>query len=105
MPVRETDDERTVQSERATREKDLKAQIAEAAEASRRKLEETKERIRARSASRKQKTYTVQSGDTLAKIAQELLGDGNRWSEIYEANKDSIADPNVIKVGQELKIP
>ena len=52
-----------------------------------------------------QKTYTVQAGDTLGKIAQEQYGDGSRWTEIYEANKDKIADPNAIKVGLELKIP
>lgn len=49
--------------------------------------------------------YTVETGDSLWKIAQELLGSGTKWEEIYEANKDQIQDPNLIYVGQELTIP
>jgi nucleoid-associated protein YgaU len=50
--------------------------------------------------------YVVKSGDSLSKIAKELLGDGSRWPEIYEANKDVIGDnPNLIKPGQKLNIP
>ena len=52
-----------------------------------------------------QRTYVVKSGDSLSKIAKELLGDASRWPEIHELNKDQIADPNLIRVGQELKIP
>lgn len=50
-------------------------------------------------------TYTVKSGDNLSKIAQEQLGDSGKWTEIYEANKDKISNPNAIYVGQELTIP
>ena len=50
-------------------------------------------------------SYTVESGDCLWLIAQELLGDGNRWTEIYEANRDAVSDPNLIYVGQALTIP
>jgi nucleoid-associated protein YgaU len=53
----------------------------------------------------KQKTYTVQPGDTMQKIAQAVYGDGSRWKEIFEANRDTISDPNLIQVGQELVIP
>lgn len=49
--------------------------------------------------------YTVESGDSLSSIAQEQLGDSSRWKEIYEANKDTIEDPNLIYVGQTLIIP
>ena len=52
-----------------------------------------------------QKTYTVQSGDTLTKIAQTVYGDGARWTEILEANRDQIPNPDIIQVGQELIIP
>jgi nucleoid-associated protein YgaU len=51
-------------------------------------------------------TYVVKSGDSLSKIAKELLGDASRWPEIYELNKDVIGDnPNLIRPGQEFKIP
>ena len=53
----------------------------------------------------KQETYTVQPGDTMQKIAQAVYGDGSRWKEIFEANRDTISDPNLIQVGQELVIP
>ena len=52
-----------------------------------------------------QTTYTVKSGDTLSKIAKEHLGDANAYMAIFEANKDQLNDPNVIKPGQVLKIP
>ncbi len=52
-----------------------------------------------------QKTYTVKSGDTLTKIAQTVYGDGTRWTEILEANRDQIPNPDIIQVGQELIIP
>ena len=104
MPVQKTDDDLTNQVLRQQKERDLKAKVKEVTDASRQRLEEAKERIRARGLQAK-KTYTVQAGDTLGKIAQELYGDGNRWTEIYEANKDKIADPNVIEVGQKLEIP
>ena len=51
------------------------------------------------------KTYVVQPGDTLAKIAKAQYGDASRWPEIHEANKDQIPDPNLIQVGQKLRIP
>ncbi len=35
-------------------------------------------------------SYTVVSGDTLWGIAAQKLGSGTRWTEIYDANKDTI---------------
>ena len=35
-------------------------------------------------------SYTIKSGDTLSKIAQQYLGDGTKWKTIYDANKDII---------------
>ena len=52
-----------------------------------------------------EKTYTVKSGDTLSKIAQEHLGDANDYMKIFNANKDQLTDPDKIKPGQVLKIP
>jgi nucleoid-associated protein YgaU len=51
------------------------------------------------------KKYTVQKGDSLSKIAKHFYGDANKWKEIFEANKDTINDPDMIHPGQELKIP
>jgi nucleoid-associated protein YgaU len=52
-----------------------------------------------------EKTYKVEAGDTLSGIALKLLGDAGRWQEIFNANKDKIKDPNLIRIGQELVIP
>jgi nucleoid-associated protein YgaU len=52
-----------------------------------------------------QTTYTVKSGDTLSKIAKEFLGDADAYMEIFNANRDQLTDPNLIKPGQVLKIP
>ncbi len=49
--------------------------------------------------------YTVQSGDSLSMIAQRIYGDGNFWVDIWKLNQGQIADPNVIRPGQELKLP
>ena len=49
--------------------------------------------------------YTVQSGDSLWKIAREQLGDGTRWGELYEANRDTVSDPSLIFIGQKLLLP
>ena len=51
------------------------------------------------------KTYTVQSGDTLSKIAKAHLGDANAYMKIFDANRDQLTDPDKIKPGQVLKIP
>jgi nucleoid-associated protein YgaU len=50
-------------------------------------------------------TYTVQSGDTLSKIARTHLGDANAYMKIFEANRDKLSDPDKIQVGQVLTIP
>lgn len=52
-----------------------------------------------------ERTYTVKSGDTLGKIAKETLGQASAYMEIYDANRDQLNDPNVIRPGQVLKIP
>jgi nucleoid-associated protein YgaU len=52
-----------------------------------------------------QSTYTVRPGDTLSKIAKEKLGDPNAYTQILNANRDQLSDPNKIRPGQVLKIP
>jgi nucleoid-associated protein YgaU len=50
-------------------------------------------------------TYTVQSGDTLWKIADEMYGNGSKYMKIFEANSDLLEHPDRIFPGQELSIP
>jgi len=50
-------------------------------------------------------TYVVERSDTLISIARNVLGDGSRWREIYELNRERIANPNHITVGLELRMP
>lgn len=50
-------------------------------------------------------TYTVQAGDTLSKIAKTHLGDANAYMKIFEANRNTLSDPDKIQVGQVLTIP
>jgi LysM repeat protein len=51
------------------------------------------------------RTYTVQPGDSLSKIAKQFYGNSNDYMRIFEANKDKLTDPNRIQTGQELVIP
>jgi nucleoid-associated protein YgaU len=48
-------------------------------------------------------TYTVQPGDNLSKISKRYYGDANKYPVIAQAN--NLANPDMIKVGQELVIP
>jgi nucleoid-associated protein YgaU len=50
-------------------------------------------------------THTVASGDNLSKIAKKFYGNANRWREIFNANRDQLDNPDLIKPGQILKIP
>jgi len=52
-----------------------------------------------------ERTYKVQPGDSLSKIAKEFYGNANDYMRIFEANKDTLNDPNKIQIGQELVIP
>jgi LysM repeat protein len=47
--------------------------------------------------------YTVHSGDNLSKIAKRFYGSANKYTGIAQAN--GIANPDLIKVGQELTLP
>jgi LysM repeat protein len=51
------------------------------------------------------RSYTVQAGDTLSKIAKQFYGNANEYPKIFEANRDKLSNPDKIQVGQELVIP
>jgi hypothetical protein len=51
------------------------------------------------------RSYTVQPGDTLSKIAKQFYGNANDYMKIFEANRDRLSNPDKIRAGQELVIP
>ncbi len=50
-------------------------------------------------------THTVRKGDTLWSLSERYLGEGDRWNELYEANRETLSDPDQLLVGIELRIP
>ncbi|WP_299671583.1 peptidoglycan-binding protein LysM [uncultured Polaribacter sp.] len=51
------------------------------------------------------KFYTVESGDTLSKIAKQYYGNAMKYPVIFEANKPMLKHPDKIYPGQVLRIP
>jgi nucleoid-associated protein YgaU len=51
------------------------------------------------------RTYRVKLGDTLDAIAKRFYGDGNRYAEIYEANRERLKAPADLREGLLLEIP
>ena len=52
-----------------------------------------------------ERTYEVKPGDSLSKIALHFYGNASEWPKIFEANKDQIDNPELIKPGQKFRIP
>lgn len=53
----------------------------------------------------RERFYEVREGDTLSSISKALFGTGARWMQIYDANRDVLGDPDVLRVGTRLKVP
>lgn len=49
--------------------------------------------------------YEVHGGDTLSKIAKRFYDDASAYTRIFDANTDQLDNPDMIKVGQKLRIP
>lgn len=49
--------------------------------------------------------YTIESGDSLSKIAKRFYGDPMKYKELFEANREVIEDPDKIFPGQKIRIP
>jgi nucleoid-associated protein YgaU len=51
--------------------------------------------------------WNVRPGESLWQISSrgDVYGDGTKWRKIYEQNRGSIRDPDLIYPGQELRIP
>jgi nucleoid-associated protein YgaU len=52
-----------------------------------------------------ERSYVVQKGDSLSRIARQFYGDSGEWRRIFEANRDRIKDPDLIQPGWTLVIP
>jgi len=51
------------------------------------------------------KSYTVEAGDNLYKIAMKIYGQGRCWNDIYQLNRNIIAEPEKIYAGQKILLP
>jgi nucleoid-associated protein YgaU len=51
------------------------------------------------------RSHKIVDGDTLAALAERYLGSVDRAKEIYEANRNVLANPELLPIGAELKIP
>lgn len=49
--------------------------------------------------------YTVSGGDSLGAIAVKFYGDVNKFDVIFQANRQILSSPDMIRVGQRLSIP
>ena len=49
--------------------------------------------------------HVVRIGDTLPALARQYLGRSDRYLEIYDFNRDTLASPDLLPLGLELKIP
>ena len=74
---------------------------------SKKKRKTSKKKKKATSKSKpKTQTYTVKSGDSLWKIAQSKLGNGARYSDIYDKNKSKLGSTtDELKPGTVLTLP
>jgi nucleoid-associated protein YgaU len=98
-------------AQRQAAEEEARRQASE--EADRRQAEEAAQRQASEEVAHRQaaeeaakRTYVIQPGDSLSVIAQQQLGDGSRWPEIYELNKAVLGDnPNLIHPGQKITLP
>jgi uncharacterized protein (DUF2235 family) len=49
--------------------------------------------------------YRVERGDTLRALAKKFYGDAGQWDRLWKANLDKIENPDLIYIGQILRIP
>ena len=49
--------------------------------------------------------HKVVKGENLSVIAKKYLGNANKYMDVFNANKDILKNPDLIQIGQELKIP
>jgi hypothetical protein len=52
-----------------------------------------------------ERTHKIADGDTLRSIAARYLEDGDRYLEVFHANRSLLSSPDLLPIGAELKIP
>lgn len=52
-----------------------------------------------------QQTYTVEKGDNLSSISKRFYGKSKYWRQIFDANRDTIENPDLIYPGQTIRLP
>jgi len=52
-----------------------------------------------------QTIHVIAEGDTLFTIAQRYYGNGDRFFDVYQANRDVLATPDHLPVGKTLRLP
>jgi len=68
-------------------------------------VETVRDSIEVTNAGDEAELHVVESGDTLSKLAKEYYGDAMKYPTIFEANRPMLKDPDLIYVGQVLRIP
>jgi len=66
---------------------------------------EVKEQAQTLSTNDNLQTYKVKKGDTLWGISKDKLGNPQKWTNVFDLNKEQIKDPNLIYPDQVLKLP
>jgi len=49
--------------------------------------------------------HTVRAGETLSHLALRYYGNAGKWPRIYEANKETMTNPNYLYIGQRIFVP
>ena len=65
----------------------------------------TEEIIGGEGGSTGEQTYTIEKGDTLSAVSKRFYGKAKFWRQIFEANRDTIEDPDRVFPGQTIKLP
>lgn len=89
---------RKIEKKKQTKKKAKKKKVTPKKKTTKKKKKTTNNKPKA-------KTYTVKSGDCLWNIAKKYYGNGAQYTKIYNANKGTIKNPNLIYPGMKLKIP
>jgi nucleoid-associated protein YgaU len=54
----------------------------------------------------KDRAYTVKEGEGWSALAERYLGEGSRWPELYELNRERIPrNPNILPAGTVIELP